>query len=99
MATTRMVTNTRPRITPSTGARKEGVELLFVTTVGSVGRGLDEVVTAWYGYHFVIFVVLYCCWKSAIIVALEEVVEEGAVCVALPVPVPPIMSYIFDGTE
>jgi hypothetical protein len=31
-------------------------------------------------------------------VAFEEMVEEGAVCVALPVPVPPIMSYIIAGT-
>ena len=91
---------TRPRITASTGARNEGVPLPGLgTTEGRVGRGVDEVVAAWYGYQVVIFEVLYCCWKSAIMVALEEVVEEGAVCVALPVPVPPIMSYIIDGTE
>jgi hypothetical protein len=28
----------------------------------------------------------------------EVMVEDGAVCVALPVPVPPITSYIVDGT-
>jgi len=91
--------NIRPRITPSTGARNEGVPLPgLATTEGRVGRGLDEVVIAWYGYQVAILEVSYCCWKSAIMVAFVEMVEEGAVCVALPVPVPPIISYIIAGT-
>ena len=92
IANTTTVMNTKPRITPSTGPRNEGVPLGLGTSLGRSVRLLDGVVVAWYGYQVVIFEVLYCCWKRAIMLAFEEMVPEGAVCVALPVPVPPIMS-------
>jgi hypothetical protein len=79
IATTRQVTNTNPRMTPSTGARKDGVPPGLTTAEGSVGRGLEELAVAWYGYQVVIFEVLYGCWKSAFNVAFEETVAGGAV--------------------
>jgi hypothetical protein len=85
--------NTSPRMTPRTGARNEGVLLgLGTAEGGSVGRGVAEVPLAWYGYHVVILDILYGCRKRPFRVAFEETPGDGAVIVALPVPVPPIFS-------
>lgn len=85
-------------MTPRTGARNEGVPEDLATTLGRVVRLFVAVGAAWYGYQVVIFEVLYSSLKRPIRVEFEVMVGEGAVCVALPVPVPPIISYIIDGT-
>jgi hypothetical protein len=89
----------RPRTTPRTGPRYEGVLELVATGVGRIlVRLLFPVGLGAYGNQSTILEELYLV--PNIVVRLEFVnpVGMGAVCVALPVGLPPIMETIISGT-